>query len=172
MSGTISPHCSWASLLSRLPVLSAHSFTNNGRLPFLNQRKGENGRWNYFMTNLHERMLPDVRIKPAIVRIPGGSASDRATAPVYVLLSSAISIALASYFRHTSNTWPHIKYILGFPTNMFHGFNACRTGKGTEIWKYFYVMPFVRATRELLSGFCRWLTFFSRARETSTFSLN
>ena len=28
--------------------------------PFLNQRKGENGHRNYFMTNLYERMLPDV----------------------------------------------------------------------------------------------------------------
>ena len=44
------PHCSWGSLL-----------------PFLNQRKGENGCRNYFMTNLHKRMLPDVRIAPATV---------------------------------------------------------------------------------------------------------
>ena len=33
------PHCSWASLLGSLPVLSAHSFTSNWQLPFLNQRK-------------------------------------------------------------------------------------------------------------------------------------
>ena len=66
------PHCSWASLLGSLPVLSAHSFTRNWQLPFLNQRKRENARRNYFMTNLHERMLPDVRIEPATVRIPGG----------------------------------------------------------------------------------------------------
>ena len=50
------PHCSWASLLCSLPVLTAQSFTNNWQLPFLNQRKGENGRRNYFMINLHERM--------------------------------------------------------------------------------------------------------------------
>ena len=31
------------------------------------------------MTKLHERILPDVRIKPTTVRIPGGRASDRAT---------------------------------------------------------------------------------------------
>ena len=31
------------------------------------------------MTNLHERMLPDVRIETATVCIPGGGASDRAT---------------------------------------------------------------------------------------------
>ena len=66
------PHCSWASLLGSLPVLSAHSFASNWQLPFLNQRKGENGGRNYFMTNLHKRMLPDVRIEPATVRIPGG----------------------------------------------------------------------------------------------------
>ena len=66
------PHSSWESLLGSLSVHSAHSFANNWQLPFLNWRKGE--------TN-HERMLPDVRIEPATVRIPGGPASDRATAP-------------------------------------------------------------------------------------------
>ena len=44
------PHCSWASLLGSLPVLSAHSFASNWQLPFLNQRKGENDRRIYFMT--------------------------------------------------------------------------------------------------------------------------
>ena len=83
-------HCSWVSLLRSLPVLSAHSFASNWQLPFLNQRKGENGRKNYFITKLHERMLPDVRIEPATVRIPGGRASDRATAPGPVLLISVI----------------------------------------------------------------------------------
>ena len=33
------------------------------------------------MTNLHERTLPDPRIEPATVRMPGGRASDRATGP-------------------------------------------------------------------------------------------
>ena len=33
------------------------------------------------MPNLHERMLPGVRIEPSTVRIPGGRASDRATTP-------------------------------------------------------------------------------------------
>ena len=75
------PHCSWSSLLGSLPVLSAHSFASNWQLPFLNQQKGENRHRNYFTTNLHERMLPDVRIEPATIRIPGGRASDRATAP-------------------------------------------------------------------------------------------
>ena len=37
---------------------------------------GENSHINYFMTSLHERILPDVRIKPAIVYIQGGRASD------------------------------------------------------------------------------------------------
>ena len=40
---------------------------------------GGNGRRNYFMTDLHERMLPDRKIEPATVRIPGGGASKRAT---------------------------------------------------------------------------------------------
>ena len=72
------PHC-WASLLGSLSVLSAHSFASNWQLPFLTQRKGENGC--YFMTNLHERMFSDVTIEPATVRIPGGCGSDWATAP-------------------------------------------------------------------------------------------
>ena len=55
-----------------------HSLSpSNWQLLFLNQWKGENGCRNYFMTKLHERMLPDVRIKP--VRIPGGRGSVRAT---------------------------------------------------------------------------------------------
>ena len=59
------PHCSWASLQSSLSKLSAHSFASNRQQP-LNQRKGENGRRNNFMTSLHERLLPDLRIEPAI----------------------------------------------------------------------------------------------------------
>ena len=76
------PYCSWASLLGSLPVLSAHSFASNWQL--LYQREGENGRINYFMTNLHERMLPDARIERATVRIPGGRAIDRATRPASI----------------------------------------------------------------------------------------
>ena len=79
------PHCSWASLLGILPVLGAHSFASNWQLPFLNQRKEENGRRNYLMSNLHERMLLDGRINPATVCIPGGRASDRATTPVTIM---------------------------------------------------------------------------------------
>ena len=62
-------------LLGIVPV------ARNLQLPFVNQRKGENGRRNYFVTNLHEIMLPGVRIEPSTVRIPGGRVSDRATAP-------------------------------------------------------------------------------------------
>ena len=36
----------------------AHSFARNWQLSFLSQRKGENDRRQYFMINLHERMLP------------------------------------------------------------------------------------------------------------------
>ena len=43
------------------------------------------------MTNLHERMLPDVRNEPATVRIPGGRGSDRATAPGYAKVKSFIT---------------------------------------------------------------------------------
>ena len=58
-------------LLVRLSPLGvnqycAHSFARNGQLPFLNQRKGENGRRKYFMINLHERMLPtSAGVEPA-----------------------------------------------------------------------------------------------------------
>ena len=58
------PHYSWATLLGSLPVLSTF-FASNWQLSFLNQQKGENGRRNYFMINLHGRMLPGVRIEPA-----------------------------------------------------------------------------------------------------------
>ena len=78
------PHCSWASLLGSLPVLGAHSFASNWPLPFLNQQKGENGRRNYCRTSLHGRMLPDMRIEPATVRMPGGHASDWATMPGFI----------------------------------------------------------------------------------------
>ena len=76
-------HCSWATLRGSVPVLSAHLFASNWQLPFLNQRKEENGRRNYFMTKLHERILPHVRIEPATARIPGGYRSDRVSAPGY-----------------------------------------------------------------------------------------
>ena len=73
------PHCSWASLLGSLPVLSAHSFASNWQLPFLNQRKGEDGRRNYFMAKNHDRMLPDVRIESTTDRIPDGRSHTRRT---------------------------------------------------------------------------------------------
>ena len=44
--------------LSSQPV-SVHIFVRNWQLPFSNQRKGANDRRQYFMINLHERMLPD-----------------------------------------------------------------------------------------------------------------
>ena len=92
------PHCSWASLLGGLQVLSAHSFASNWQLPFLNQRKRENGRKNYFLTNLHERMLPDVRIEPATICIPGRRACDRAIAP-----GSIVQVQQASHLKLWSN---------------------------------------------------------------------
>ena len=63
------PHCSWASLLGSLPVTDNCPSWISG--------------WerNYFMTNLHDRMWPYVRMEPATARIPVGRASDRATAP-------------------------------------------------------------------------------------------
>ena len=57
--------------LGKPPRQPAHYFASNWQLPFLNQRKWENGFRNNFMTNLHKGMSPDVRIEPATVRIPG-----------------------------------------------------------------------------------------------------
>ena len=79
------PHCSWASLLGSLPVLSAHSFFSNWQLPFLDQQE-ENSRRNYFMTNLHKRTLLNTRIEPATICIPVGCASDQATTLGYTVL--------------------------------------------------------------------------------------
>ena len=45
------------------PVLSVHLLASNWQLPYMKQQLGENGPRNYFMTNLHARMLPDCRIK-------------------------------------------------------------------------------------------------------------
>ena len=52
------PHCSWASLLGSLPVLSAHSFASNWQLLFLNQRKSENGRRNVFVAKSPWKNVP------------------------------------------------------------------------------------------------------------------
>ena len=101
------PHCSWASLLGSLPVLSAHSFASNWQLPFLNQQKEENGCRNYFMTKIHERMLPDVRIEPTTIRIPGGCISDWATAvPVNIL-----AISWENCLCHMKTTKAHIRLL-------------------------------------------------------------
>ena len=62
------PHCSWASLLGSLPVLSAHSFASNWQLLFLNQRKWENGRQNVFMTKSPRKNVPDMGIELAPAR--------------------------------------------------------------------------------------------------------
>ena len=59
------PHCSWTSILGSLPVLSGHSFASNRQLPFLNQRKGENGHRNSFMTKSQRKnVLPDWGLNP------------------------------------------------------------------------------------------------------------
>ena len=72
-------HCSWASNLGS--KLSAHSFANYWQLPFLNQQKVENGHRNFFMTKSQwKNVLLDMRIEPVTICIPGGHASDRATA--------------------------------------------------------------------------------------------
>ena len=64
------PHCSWASLLGSLPVLSAHSFASNLQLLFLNQRKRENGRRNVFMTKSPRKNVPDAGIELGAACMP------------------------------------------------------------------------------------------------------
>ena len=62
------PHCSRASILGSLPVLSAHYFASNWQLPFLNQRKGENGRRNIFMTKyFYGHCSPSVDSRRAVI---------------------------------------------------------------------------------------------------------
>ena len=58
------PHCSWASLLGSLPVLSAHSFPSNWQLPFSSQREGENGHRNVFMTKSQRKNVAGPGLKP------------------------------------------------------------------------------------------------------------
>ena len=70
-----------SSLSERLTSTLAHSVARNWRLPFLNQRKGDNDRRKYFIIHLPERMLPD----PAVIEgatswsSVGRAASDWAT---------------------------------------------------------------------------------------------
>ena len=86
------PHCSWASLPGSLPVLSAHYFAINWQLLFLNQRKRENGRRNYFMTKSPWKNVSDVGIELGAACMPSGHASDRAAAPGQGLFQSSLSI--------------------------------------------------------------------------------
>ena len=105
-------YCSLASLLGSLRVLCAHAFASNWQLPFLNQRKEENGYRNYFMTKLHERMLPDMRIEPATVRIRIERTSDRATASGASISNSLVILpwfVWFSNFRYKTEKWHSIE---------------------------------------------------------------
>ena len=110
-----SPHCSWTSLLGSLPVMSAHSFTSNWRLSLLNQRKGGTGCINYFMTNLHEIMLPDVsglnpwrdcqHIKQTCIR-PSYQAQQ---VIMWMLPYLVIMLICSSTWSHHVNMLQHLK---------------------------------------------------------------
>ena len=108
------PHCSWASLLGSLPVFSAHSFaSNNWQLPFLNQRKGENGRRNDFTTNLQERLLPDLRFRGALLLL--------------CWCFTALRQCLG-HFERGQLTYPHCSWasLLGsLPVLSAHSFASC-----------------------------------------------
>ena len=88
------PHCSWASLLGSLPVLSAHSFASNWRLTFLNQRKRESGRRNVFMTKSPRKNVPDMGIELGAACMPSEHTSDWATAPGYVFMEKCGKLSL------------------------------------------------------------------------------
>ena len=68
------PHAYWAGLvLLVVNQYCAHSIARNWHLSFWNQWKGENDCRNYFMINLHERMLPtSAGIEPATSWSPVG----------------------------------------------------------------------------------------------------
>ena len=65
--------------------VSTHSFASNWQLLFLNQRKRENGRRNFFVTKSPRKNVLDVGIKLGASCMPSGCASDRATAPGIVI---------------------------------------------------------------------------------------
>ena len=68
-------------------IVSAHSFASNWQLPFLNQRKGDNGRRIFFSWPISsQECVPGVRVESATGSIPGGRASDRATTPGKAIL--------------------------------------------------------------------------------------
>ena len=59
------PHCSWASLLGSLPVLSAHYFASNWQMPFLNQQNGNNCP---FWISGRERMTVEIIVWPIFTK--------------------------------------------------------------------------------------------------------
>ena len=62
-------------------ISSAHSSASNWQLLFLNQRKRENGRRNFFMTKSPLKNVPDVGIELGAACMPRGHVSNRATMP-------------------------------------------------------------------------------------------
>ena len=60
------------------------------------------------MTNLHERMLPDVRIESATVCIPGGRASDPATVPGHIFTASSHIMSDHQLELHNVKFFKHI----------------------------------------------------------------
>ena len=63
-------------------ILRAHSFTSNWQVPFLNQRKGNNGLRNFFMTKFsYERMYWLLGSNPRPSAYQAVRASDWASAP-------------------------------------------------------------------------------------------
>ena len=88
------PHCSWASLLGSLRVLSAHSSASSWQLLILNQRKGENGRRNIFMTKSQRKN----------VCIPGGRASSYRAR---LVLMRHCSNPLGVLFIRNNPKWAH-----------------------------------------------------------------
>ena len=75
----------------QLTLFSAHSFTSNRQLLFLNQRKRESGRRNFFMTKSPWKNMPDVGIELGAANMPSGHTSDQATVPGFSLILTFFS---------------------------------------------------------------------------------
>ena len=74
--------------------MSAHSFASNWQLPFSGRERMAS---EIFHDHPHERMLLEVRIEPATVRIPGGHESDQATAPSFTRMLFAFGCITLRY---------------------------------------------------------------------------
>ena len=79
-------------------------------MPFLNQQKGENDRRKYFMTSLHERMLPtSAGLHPRPPGLQLDDASNWATeAGMFGIMPFCVFLDCSAYKIKTQNMLPCI----------------------------------------------------------------